>query len=63
MFRELEAHLHSEVNTLGYPKAVLFSICVALLAVVKTTLRVQHGEERNSQDITSLETLREHMMK
>ena len=50
MFQELEAHLHSEVNTLGYPKAALFGFCVALiaynvLAVVKAALRTLHGEE------------------
>jgi hypothetical protein len=49
MFQELEAHLHSEVNTLGYPKAALFGFCVALvaynvLAVVKAALRTLHGE-------------------
>ena len=32
MFQQLEAHLHSEVNTLGYPKAALFAFCVALAA-------------------------------
>jgi hypothetical protein len=31
-FQELEAHLHSEINTLGYPKAALFGFCVALVA-------------------------------
>ena len=50
MFQELEAHLHSEVNTLGYPKAALFGFCVALvayntLAVIKAALRAEHGEE------------------
>ena len=50
MFQQLEAHLHSEVNTLGYPKAALFAFCVALvvynvLAVVKGTLRRIHGEQ------------------
>jgi IS4 transposase len=49
MFQELEAHLHSEINTLGYPKAALFGFCVALvaynaLAVVKAALRKVHGE-------------------
>lgn len=49
MFQELEGHLHSEVNTLGYPKAALFGFCVALvayniLAVVKAALRSEHGE-------------------
>ncbi len=56
MFQELEAHLHLEVNTLGYPKAALFSFCEALvaynvLAVVKAALRVQHGEETIEKDI------------
>jgi len=50
MFQELEAHLHSEINALGYPKAALFGFCVALvsynvLAVVKAALRAKHGEE------------------
>ena len=50
MFQELEDHLHSEVNTLGYPKAALFGFCVALvaynvLAVVKAALRTLHGED------------------
>jgi hypothetical protein len=50
MFQQLEAHLHSEVNTLGYPKAALFAFCVALvaynvLAVVKGALRRIHGEQ------------------
>ena len=49
MFQQLEAHLHSEVNTLGYPAAALFAFCVALvaynvLAVVKGALRRLHGE-------------------
>jgi len=42
MFQELEAHWHSEINTLGYPKAALFGLAVALVAynvfaVVKAT--------------------------
>jgi len=49
-FQELEAHLHSEINSLGYPKAALFGFCVALvaynvLAVVKAALRSVHGED------------------
>jgi len=57
MFQELEAHLHSEVNTLGYPKAALFSFCVALvaynvLAVVKAALRAQHGEEIIEEELS-----------
>ena len=49
MFQQLEAHLHSAVNTLGYPAAALFAFCIALvaynaLAVVKGALRHLHGE-------------------
>ncbi|MEJ2327352.1 MAG: transposase [Chromatiaceae bacterium] len=48
--QELEAHLHSEINSLGYPKAALFGFCVALLAsnvlaLVKAALRSVHGEQ------------------
>jgi hypothetical protein len=50
MFQELESHLHSEINTLGYPRAALFGFCVALvaynvLAVVKAAMRSVHDEE------------------
>lgn len=50
MFQELESHLHSEINTLGYPKAALFGFSVALvaynvLAVVKAAMRSVHDEE------------------
>ena len=49
-FQELEAHLHSEINTLGYPKAALFGFCTALIAynamaVVKGVLRRVYGEK------------------
>lgn len=57
MFQELEAHLHSEINTLGYPKAALFGFCVALvaynvLAVVKAALRSHHGEETIEKELS-----------
>src|SRR4029434_936744 len=29
-FQHLEAYFHSEINTLGYPKAALFGFCLAL---------------------------------
>ena len=29
-FQKLEKYLHSEINTLGYPKAALFGFCLAL---------------------------------
>lgn len=57
MFQELESHLHSEINTLGYPKAALFGFCVALvgyniLAVVKATLRAKYGEEKIENELS-----------
>lgn len=49
-FNELTVHLRCELNTLGYPKAALFSFCVAvcsynLLAAIKGVLRGVHGKE------------------
>ena len=56
-FQELEAHLHSEINALGYPKAALFGFCVALvacnvLAVVKAALRSRHGENKIAHEVS-----------
>lgn len=49
-FNELTTHLRCELQSLGCPKAALFSFCVAvcsynLLAGVKGALRGVHGEE------------------
>jgi hypothetical protein len=57
MFQELEGHLHSEINTLGYPKAALFGFCVALvaynvLAVVKAALRSVHGDDTLDNELS-----------
>lgn len=56
-FQHLEADLHSELNTLGYPKAALFGFCLALvaynlLAVVLAALRGVHGEETVDQEVS-----------
>jgi hypothetical protein len=56
-FQELEGHLHSEINTLGYPKAALFGFCLALvayntLAVVWAALRGVHGAQKIDQEIS-----------
>ena len=56
-FKHLEAYFHSEINTLGYPKAALFGFCLALvaynlLAVVLAALRSVHGEERVDQEVS-----------
>ena len=57
MFQELESHLQSEIDTLGYPQAALFGFCVALiaynvLAVVKAALRQVHGEEKIRNEVS-----------
>ena len=39
-FQHLEAYFHSEINTLGYPKAALFGFCLSLVAY---NLLVQPG--------------------
>lgn len=46
-FQKLEGHLNSEISTLGYPQAALFSFCPALVAfnlyaVVMAALRAAH---------------------
>ena len=47
-FQDLEGHLHSEINTLGYPQAALFSFCVALVAY----LRAVHGAQTIDQQVS-----------
>ena len=49
-FQEMEKALKGEIKELGYPKAALFSFCVALLSynvmsAVKSALRAAHGAE------------------
>ena len=49
--KHIEASLHSEIHTLGYPKAALFGFCLALvaypmLAVVLAALRGVHGQSK-----------------
>src|SRR5918997_6361130 len=56
-FKHLEAYFHSEINTLGYPKAALFGFCLALvacnlLAVVLAALRSVHGEKTVEQEVS-----------
>lgn len=53
----MEAHLHSEINSLGYPKAALFGFCVALvaynvLALVKAALRSAHREDKIANKVS-----------
>jgi Transposase DDE domain len=56
-FQHLEAYFHSEINTLGYPKAALFGFCLALvaynlLAVVLAALRGVHGEQTVDEEVS-----------
>ena len=59
VFQELEAHLHSKINSLGFPKSRSIRIlcCVALvaynvLAVVKAALRNVHGENQITTEVS-----------
>jgi IS4 transposase len=56
-FAEIEETLNGEINALGYPKAALFSFCMALvaynvMAAVKAALRSVHGETRVGEEIS-----------
>src|SRR3989475_3712653 len=56
-FQHLEAYFHSEINTLGYPKAALFGFCLALvaynvLAVVLAAFLSVHGAETIDQELS-----------
>jgi len=56
-FQHLAASCHSEINTLGYPKAALCGFCLALVAynmvaVVMAALRSVHGAETIDQDLS-----------
>lgn len=50
VFLQLKTALQCEINTLGYPKAALFTFCVALLlentlSMLTGSLRAAHGDE------------------
>jgi IS4 transposase len=56
-FQELERDLHSEICTLGYPRAALFGLSVALvayniMALVYGALRAQHGAEKIDEEFS-----------
>jgi IS4 transposase len=59
MFQKLESVLASEIRTLGYPRAALFSFCVAILAhnvlsMLKAAVEAKHGIEHCSPTELSL---------
>jgi hypothetical protein len=56
-FQKLEGYLNSEINTLGYPKAALFSFCLALVAfniyaIVMAALRVNHPDTDINDEVS-----------
>ena len=56
-FQKLEKYLHSEINTLGYPKAALFGFCLALVAfnmyaVVMAAIRAAHPDKKVNDEVS-----------
>jgi hypothetical protein len=58
LFQVITDTLECEINTLGYPKAALFSFCMALVAynilsVIKAALRSVHGQGKIDAGISN----------
>ena len=56
-FCEITTTLSCEINTLGYPKAALFTFCLALLAynavsLIKAALRRAHGRQQVNDEVS-----------
>src|SRR5262245_50693486 len=56
-FFEITTTLTCEINTLGYPKAALFTFCLALLAynavsLIKAALRREHGRQKVNDEVS-----------
>ena len=56
-FCEITTTLACEINTLGYPKAALFTFCLALLAynavsLIKAALRSAHGRQQVNDEVS-----------
>ena len=56
-FFEITTTLACEINTLGYPKAALFTFCLALLAynavsLIKAALRSAHGRQKVNDEVS-----------
>jgi hypothetical protein len=57
-FFEITTTLSYEIHTLGYPKAALFTFCLALLAynavsLIKAALRRTHGRQQGNDEVSS----------
>ncbi|WP_334956260.1 hypothetical protein [Nostoc sp.] len=58
MFQVLRENLCCQINTLGYPKAALFTFCIALVAynplsAVRAALRSVYATEKIEAEIFS----------
>lgn len=56
-FLEVQQNLEGEIETLGYPKAALFSHCMALVSynvmnVLQAALRAAHGTEKIEEELS-----------
>jgi IS4 transposase len=56
-FFDITTTLSCEINTLGYPKAALFTFCLALLAynavsLIKAALRCAHGRKKVHDEVS-----------
>jgi hypothetical protein len=56
-FFEITTTLSCEINTLAYPKAALFTFCLALLAynavsLIKAALRSHHGRQKVNDEVS-----------
>lgn len=57
-FQQLAETLKCEIETLGYPKAALFSFCMGLmmfnlLSVIKTAIAVAHGKPEIAEELST----------
>jgi hypothetical protein len=57
-FFDLTTPLSCEIHTLGYPKAALVALCLALVAynavaVIKAALRRAHGKQKGNNEVSS----------
>lgn len=57
-FFEITTTLACEINTLGYPKAALFTFCLALMAynavsLIQAALRSEHGRKTVNDEVSS----------
>jgi DDE family transposase len=57
-FFDITTTLSCEINTLGYPKAALFTFCLALVvynavSLIKAALRCEHGRKTVNDEVSS----------